>query len=62
MDLLGQPIYLARKLKGDNSISVKQVSAKVCSVVWSASPVRMVKPKLVKSKFPVVDPDPSQHT
>ena len=59
MDLLGQPIYLARKLKGDNSISVKQESVKVCSVVRPASPVRMVKPKLVKSKFPVVNQEPT---
>lgn len=59
MDLLGQPIYLARKLKGDNSISVKQASAKICSVVGPASPVRMVKPKLVKSTFLVVNQGPT---
>ncbi len=35
-------------------MSEKQASAKVCSVVRSASPVRMVKPGLVEPKFPVV--------
>jgi hypothetical protein len=32
MDLLEQPTYLERKLKGDNSMSEKQASVKVCSV------------------------------
>jgi len=59
MDLLGQPTHLARKLKGDNSMSEKQVSAKVCSVVRPASPVRMVKPALVEPKFPVVHTMPT---
>ncbi len=54
MDLLGQPTHLAEKPKGDNSMAEKQVSAKVCSVVRPASPVRMVKPGLVEPKFPVV--------
>jgi len=54
MDLLGQPTHLAGKPKGDNSMSEKQVSVKVCSVVWPASPVRMVKPALVEPKFLVV--------
>ena len=54
MDLLGQPIYLAGKPKGDKSMSEKQVSTKVCSVVRPASPVRMVKPELDEPKFPVV--------
>ncbi len=54
MDLLGQPTYLASKDKGDRSMSEKQGSAKVCSVVWPASPVRMVKPGLAEPKFPVV--------
>jgi len=31
---------------------VKQISLKVCKVVWSASPVRMVKPELAEPKFP----------
>ncbi len=54
MDLLGQPTYLAGKPKGDSSMSEKQVSVKVCSVVRPASPVRMVKPELVEPKFLVV--------
>jgi hypothetical protein len=54
MDLLGQPTYLAEKPKGDRSMSEKQASAKVCSVDWPASAVRMVKPELVEPKFPVV--------
>ena len=54
MDLLAQPTYLERKLKGDNSMSEKQASVKVCSVVRPASTVRMVKPGLVEPKFPVV--------
>jgi len=62
MDLLGQPTYLARKLKGDHSMSEKQRSAKVCSVIRSASPVRMVKPELVEPKFPVAELRPPQHT
>ncbi len=53
MDLLGQPTYLAGKPKGNSSMSEKQASAKVCSVVWPVSPVRMVKPGLVEPKFPV---------
>jgi hypothetical protein len=59
MDLLGQPTYLTRKLKGDHSMSEKQVSAKVCSVVRPASPVRMAKPALVEPKFPVVFQPPA---
>jgi hypothetical protein len=63
MDLLGQPTHLARKLKGDNSMSEKQVSAKVWSVVRPASPVRMVKPGLVEPKFSVVSQAPTaKHT
>ncbi len=54
MDLLGQPTHLAGKPKGDRSMSEKQASAKVCSVVRPASPVRMVKPALAEPKFPVV--------
>jgi hypothetical protein len=54
MDFLGQPTNLAGKPKGNNSMSVKQTSAKACSAVWPASPVRMVKPELVEPKFPVV--------
>jgi hypothetical protein len=54
MDLLEQPTHLERKLKGDNSMSEKQASVKVCSVVRPASSVRMVKPGLVEPKFPVV--------
>ncbi len=57
MDLLGQPTYLAGKPKGDNSMLEKQESAKICSVVRPASPVRMVKPGLVEPKFPVVLPN-----
>jgi len=53
-DLLGQPTHLAGKPKGDNSMSEKQESVKVCNTVWPASPVRMAKPELVKPKFPVV--------
>ncbi len=53
MDLLGQPTHLAGKPKGDKSMSEKQASAKVCSVVRPASPVRMVKPELAEPKSPV---------
>jgi hypothetical protein len=56
MDLLGQPIYLAGKPKGDKSMSEKQTSVKVWSVVRSASPVRMVKPELVEPEFSVAQP------
>lgn len=54
MNFLGQSTYLAGKPKGEISMSVKQVSTKVCSVVRPASPVRMAKPGLVEPKFPVV--------
>jgi len=56
MDLLGQPTHLAGKPKGDHSMSEKQGSAKVWSVVGPASPVCMVKPELVEPKFPVAQP------
>jgi len=59
MDFLGQPTYLAGKPKGDNSMSEKQASAKVWSVVRPASPVCMVKPGLVEPKFPVVNARPT---
>lgn len=51
MDLLGQPANLAEKSKGNNSMLEKQESAKVCSATRPASPVRMVKPRLVEPKF-----------
>ena len=68
-DFLGQPTYLEPKGEGESSMLAKRGSAKVCSVVVPASPVRMVKLGAPSRAVHVLNPSPtrcqcrpSQHT
>ena len=68
-DFLGRPTYLEPKGEGESSMLATRGSAKVCSVVVPASPVRMVKLGAPSRAVHVLNPSPtrcqcrpSQHT